>query len=349
MMKLARFVKHDQPLVIEQVDKPTPGPGELLVKVASCGICGSDIHGTSEGGMYTPGTIMGHEFTGEIVEVGTDQKDNWSIGERVTSFPAYFCGECESCLNGQQVFCEQLELIGVGLMNGAVNAHNGAFADYVVIDAKAGIRLAPNVSNEIGTLIEPLATSLHGFNWGKDAAKKQGMLVIGGGPIGLGIALWGQHQGIANVAISERSPERLEMAKHVTTHVIDASQHSDPVAAYTELTGAPPSVIYEAVGKPGIIQSMLPSIAPHTQIVVVGTCMEMDHFHPATACFKEVTLSFSIGYDMPEFQYVADCLAREEIDPSFLITDTISLDDLPDAFEALRQPTGQCKVMVRPN
>ena len=348
MMKLARFIAPDQPLVIEQVNKPTPGPGELLVKVASCGVCGSDIHGTAEGGMYTPGTIMGHEFTGEVVEVGAGQKDNWTLGERVTSFPAYFCGECESCLAGRQVFCEQLELIGVGLMNGAVNAHNGAFADYVVIDAKAAIRLAPNVSNQIGALIEPLATSLHGFNWGKDAAKRQGMLVIGAGPIGLGIALWGQHQGIENVVISERSPERLEMAKRVTTHTIDANQRLDPVAAYKELTGAAPSVIYEAVGLPGLIQSMLPQLAPRTQIVVIGTCMEMDHFHPATACFKEVTLSFSIGYEMAEFQYVADCLAREEIDPGFMITHSISLDDLPKEFEALRKPVTQCKVLVSP-
>lgn len=341
MMKKVRFETKGKPLVIEQTNKPTLGSGELLLKVTACGICGSDLHGTQPQGIYPPGTIMGHEFAGIIEEASGDQKDNWSIGERVTAFPGFFCGQCKSCRNGQAQFCEKFEPIGIG-------ARDGAFAEYVVIDAKSAVQLPTNVSDQFGALVEPLATGLHAFNWGKAAAQKQGMLIIGAGPIGLAIALWGREQGIKNVIISELSPERLEMAKQVSTQVIDANLHSDPVVAYRELTGEAPSAIFEAVGIPGLIQSMLPSIAPRTQVVVVGAGMEMDQIHPLTACFKEVNLTYSLAYDLAEFKEVVNKLACDAIDPSFMVTDTISLDELPKAFEALRTPTGQCKIIVRP-
>lgn len=159
---------------VTEVPKPKVGPEEVLVRVHYCGICGSDLEAYHTG-MYEPGVIIGHEFAGEVVQVGANAQ-GWKKGERVTVNDAIPCGFCRSCRRDQYTLCESLLMPGVTL--------NGGMAEYALLPAGALHRLPQGVSTRQGALIEPLAVVLHGIH---RSALRPGdrVLVMGAGPIGL--------------------------------------------------------------------------------------------------------------------------------------------------------------------
>ena len=156
------------------VPMPDVGSGEVLVQVHYCGICGSDLEAFHTG-MYEPGLIIGHEFAGEVAQVG-EAVDGWSVGDLVTTDDAIPCGRCPYCRQGQPTLCESLLMPGVTL--------DGGMAEHVVLPAKALHRLPEGVSTRQGALVEPLAVALHGVRRSALRAGEQ-VLVMGAGPIGL--------------------------------------------------------------------------------------------------------------------------------------------------------------------
>ena len=344
-MKAAVFHELGKPLAIETVATPQAGPGELVLKVHYCGICGSDLHATHPGAFVVPdGTILGHEFAGEIVESAVP---GWKVGEMVTALPNNACTDCRaaglgSCKDDLGILCPRNTLTGFH------PSAQGAYAEYIKVSAKEALRLPSAVKSREGATAEPLAVGLHAVTKGKVAMGDR-VLVLGGGPIGLAVAVFAKLAGARDVILSEYAPARREAAGAMgATAVIDpAKEEIGP--AFLARAGAAPDIIFDCVGAPGTIQTCVDLSRPFGRMVVVGVCMIEDKLLPMSAIFKELNMQFVLGYGRPDWRLVLDLLDSGRVDPRPMITDEISLEQLPSGFEALRKPSTQIKVLVRPN
>lgn len=339
-MKAVMFHGPGEPLTIETVDDPTPGPDDLILKVKDCGICGSDLHMTKPGSMaYPPKTVMGHEFAGEVYEVGKNVRDRWKVGMKACALPILACGVCPACRGGASLQCEDGAYIGLG-------QNSGAYAEFVRVRASQSAELAGAVSYRQGALVEPLAVGLHALRSAK-LEPGAAILIVGAGPIGLSLALWARFLGVRHIVVSERAPERIDMAARFgATDMVNPS--SDVGQQFRKVTGKPPDAVFDCVGAPGMLAHCISLAPPQGTIVAVGVCDQPDTFVPATALFKELTLRFVLGYRRPDFDFIIDMFRSERLDAEAMITDIVTFDAFPKAFEALRTPGHQCKVMLEP-
>jgi (R,R)-butanediol dehydrogenase/meso-butanediol dehydrogenase/diacetyl reductase len=172
------------------------------------------------------------------------------------------------------------------------------------------------------------------------------VLVLGAGPVGLATALWARSFGARTVAVSEKLAARLELAEEFgATHLIDASKQ-DVAAAFDAAAGHQPDVIFECVGVPGMLQDCITLAPTKGRVVVVGVCVQSDILMPVFAILKEISFQFVLGYSQQEFQHTIDMLGKGRIRGEPMLTDSIGLEELPEAFEALKQPASQCKVVL---
>jgi len=347
-MRAAILRETGKPLEIGALPDPSPGPGELVVRVASCGICGSDLHVACLPGGLPPGAVMGHEFAGEVVEVGPldaavagpAAAAPLRPGDRVCALPFIGCGRCGACLAGDGIRCPTLRTLGFGDVP-------GAFAEYARVGVGEAVRLPDAVSFAQGALVEPLAVGLHAVERAR-LAPGADVLVVGAGPIGLAVALWARFLGARHVVVSERAPDRRALADRFgATGTVDPAA-DDVATAFADLAGAAPDTVFECVGVKGLLQECLGLAAPRASVVVVGVCMEPDTLVPALGVAKELSLYFVVAYRRRDFELTLALLEQGRIPSTEMITDVVGLDDFPGAFEALKQPTTQCKVMLEP-
>jgi (R,R)-butanediol dehydrogenase/meso-butanediol dehydrogenase/diacetyl reductase len=339
-MQAAIFRALGKPLEIAEQPEPEPGPEELILRVKGCGICGSDLHAASIPPGLPANCVMGHEFAGEVVELGRDVGTRFRVGDRVCALPYIGCGRCALCLSGDGIRCEKIQPTGLGVVP-------GAYAEFVKVGANETLRLPESVSYRAGALVEPLSVGLHAVHVARLEPGAH-VLVIGAGPIGLAVTAWARCFGARTVMVSEKAPGRRALAeKFGATHVIDPGSEM-PGPAFVKAAGAAPDVIFECVGVPGLIQQTILLAPPRGRIVVVGVCMQPDTLFPMIAIVKEISLHFVLGYRKQDFQLTLDMLAAGRIAGEAMITDVVGLDALPGAFEALKQPTTQCKVMLEP-
>jgi (R,R)-butanediol dehydrogenase/meso-butanediol dehydrogenase/diacetyl reductase len=341
-MRAAVFNGVGKPLSIERVPDPAPEPDELLVKVSASGICGTDLHLSQLEGGLAPGSIMGHEFAGEIVAVGKQARGSWREGERIAVVPYLACGTCQACQDGGDVlFCPSVRYTGFGEVS-------GGYAELARVGSSEAVRLNARIPDAIGAMVEPLCVALQAVEHA-DLSSDARVLITGAGPIGLAVAHWARFQGTRDVIVSEPVESRLRMALELgATAVIDPSKQ-DVASAYEKEAGGPPDVIFECVGAPGLIQQGIELVRPKGRIIVVGVCMGEDRWSPGSAIQKSLTLHFSIGYRVRHFQLAIDMLAAERIRPAPMITQTVSFAAFPDTFEGLRHPSTQCKVILDPD
>lgn len=339
-MKAAVFEELGRPLVIEEVPDPTPEAGDLVLRVKSCGICGTDLHAAVVPSGLPPGTVMGHEFAGEVVEVGRDARGDWRAGDRACALPYIGCGRCVECLSGSGIHCASTRALGLGQLP-------GAYAEYVRVGGKEALRLPDGVDFRAGAMVEPLAVGLHAVHRA-ELTGGENVLVIGAGPIGLATALWARFLGARHVIVSERAPGRLETAAAFgATGGIDATKE-DVSEAFLKQAGRAPDVIFECVGAPGLLQECIMRAPARSRIVVVGVCTEPDTLMPVMAVVKELRVDFALAYRKQDFQFTLDMLASGRVDARPMLTDVVGFDAFGEAFEALKQPSTQCKVMLEP-
>lgn len=336
-MRAAVFKRPGVPLVIEDRPVPKPAEGQVLIKVARCGICGSDLHMTEhnpEGLGYPLDSVIGHEFSGEVVELGAGVS-KFAVGDRVAAHIMTGCGACLACLNGLPKHCEGFGSVGAG------------FAEYSLIPVRESIRLPDSLSFEDGALVEPLAVGLHAINAVRMEPGAR-ILVIGAGPVGLATIYWARLLQAGKIVATARTGQRAELAKSMGASAFLTPQEEMIEAVNAELGGWP-DYVFECVGLPGLLMQAINHVKPLGTVAVLGFCQKADPVVPAVASFfKEVVLRFPFAYSLSEFEQTADALDAGHVEPRAMITGHIGLDDLPGELEALRRRTHQCKVMVQP-
>ena len=345
-MRAAVFRAPGERLAIESVADPRPGVDDLVLKVMACGICGSDLHMSevcdTAGGMkpLPAGAVMGHEFSGEIVEIGAGVRGRWKVGQRVTALPFIGCGQCAACLSGQGHRCASVQYAGMGGLS-------GGYADYVRVAGHETLALPDGVSWEAGAMVEPLAVGLHAVEAGH-LKPGDAVLVIGAGPVGLSVALWCRQFGARHVIVSDLSPDRLALAASCgATDGIDA-RRENVVERFKRIAGGRPDIVFDCVGVPGSQQLAMDYAPTNGRIVVAGVCMQPDRIVPVKAITKELTVAYVYMYGRKDFALAIEMLDRGRIDASAMLTGEVGFSDFPAAFDSLRSDKSQCKVLLRP-
>ena len=313
---------------VVDVPDPTPEAGELVLSVLACGICGSDLKSHT---YFAPGTLLGHEFCGEVVAVGAGD-GGWREGQFVASLPLKACGRCRWCQADEPAHCETVDLLGVG-------GGPGAFAEYVRVSAAATVPLADGLG-ELGALVEPLAVGLHAVVAG-DLHPGDRVLVIGGGNVGAAVSVWARRLGAGEVVVSDPSPTRRDAAD-----LFGATGVHDPAEGQAP-TGF--DLVVECVGLPGLVQAAVDAARVRGRVVIAGVCTQPDQFVPVTAVLKEVRLDFAVYYRMAEFAQAAQLLASGAIDASAFVSGRVGLGGVTDAFATLLSPgSTDRKILVTP-
>ena len=226
---------------------------------------------------------------------------------------------------------------------GYSSTYPGAYGEYVLMGAPLLLRVPDNVPDRVAATTEPCAVGLHAV---REARLQPGerVLVMGAGPIGLMTLLWLKEQGAGHVAVSEFAAPRRELAARLGADLV-LDPASESVATRLTQAGGPPEVVFECVGVEGTLQQAMDLVARRGRVVVVGVCMPEDRIRPMTGINKHLTLQFVLGYTPEEFKETLEALGSGRVDPSVLVTRTVTLDELPDAFRSLSDPT-DCKVML---
>lgn len=336
-MRAAVFKGPDRPWAVEIVPDPTPGPGEMILKVDRCGICGSDVHMTSGRGVTMPNDcIMGHEYVGEVVAIGQGVADR-RIGDTIAAMPFAGCRVCDTCRSGDELLCER-----------GVKPYIGGFAEYVRVAASSSLKLPADLSIGDGALIEPLAVGLHGVRLAQSLAGKR-VLVLGAGPIGLAVMSALRAERAGRIAAAARSERRRELAMVMGADGFVVTGPDDR-ARVAEALGGAPDIVFECVGMPGALDLCIRFVRANGSVISLGHCAEPDPISVARATSKQVRLIFSAGYTLPEFIRIAEALGSGQIEASAMISETIALDGVGDAIIGLRSGAREAtKIHVDPN
>jgi (R,R)-butanediol dehydrogenase/meso-butanediol dehydrogenase/diacetyl reductase len=325
----AAVVGSDGSMSVEQVTDPTPGPGQLLLQVSGCGICGSDLKARPA---MPGGTVMGHEFCGEVVGVGPQVSEEWREGVRAAVLPVFSCGKCAWCSAGEVAHCSSARLVGLG-------GSPGGFAELALASATLSFVVPENVPEAHGALVEPFSVGLHTARIAK-IAPGNSVLVLGAGSVGLTTIRWAKEMGAKDIVVADPVAARRELSSQ-----FGATAAIDPVQ---EDLGGNYDVVIDCVGKPGLLNSCVTAANTKGRIVVAGVCAEPDPFVPISALLKELTVAFSVYYLPEEFRCVIDAFASGSIDPSPLISGTVPLEGINDAFRSVAESTNHSKILVDP-
>ncbi|MBV1918469.1 MAG: alcohol dehydrogenase catalytic domain-containing protein [Sphingomonadaceae bacterium] len=339
-MRAAVYKSAELPLEIRDIDVPVAEAGEVLIQVARAGICGSDLHVKEYGGQ-PEGVVFGHEYAGVVTRLGAGT-EGWSVGDRVVSLPIHPCGTCDACNVGKIALCEKIVFTGFSL------DHSGAYAEYAAAPAHSLHRVPNNVGFDAAAMVEPLSVSRRAVSMAP-ITQDSVVLVIGTGPIGAGAVQFAKLAGARQVIVSETSQERRQLALDVGASAVIDPAAGDLGEQLKAIAGRLPDVVIEAVGVPGLIQQAISVCAYEATIVVVGACFKEDHFMPAQALSHELTIRFSNCYTHEDFGAVIEALASGDLDPSAIHTGTLTLDEVPSAFDALMTSKSGCKTLIDPS
>ena len=334
-MKAAIYPGQGKRIFIADMPDPTPGPDDVVIKVARCGVCGTDLSMT-KGGMWDYGANcqIGHEYAGEIVALGKTV-EGFSPGEKITAVPSLSCGQCEACKHGNPVLCRS-----------ATGTAMVGFADYARIPASVAVKLPNTLSFTDGALIEPLAVSLYGV---RHAGITPGarVLVLGGGAVALYAIYWARRLGAGRMVAMSRSARRRDLCLQMGADEFIAYGPSE-IGAVTEALGGAPDIVFECVGSEGMLGKAVMHAANFGKIVSLGFCTAPDPIMPAIAAYKCVSMQFLVGYTMRDFLYIADQMDKGHAAPKATVTSEAPLSALPEIFDKLRGPNEETKVHITP-
>ncbi len=332
-MKAAIYPGHGKPIVIEHRPDPQPGPDDVIIRVARCGICGTDLSMT-KGGMWDFGENVqfGHEYAGEIVEIGRNVT-GFKPGERIAVLPSVACGTCAGCKHDNNVLCQATP----------GTAMHG-FAELARVPVSVATKLPQVLSMADGALIEPLAISLYGVKLAAIQPDDR-VLVLGGGAVALYAIYWARRLGAGRIAAMSRSPRRRALALEMGADAFIGYGENE-VGEVIEALGGPPQLVFECVGAEGMMMKSIMHVGQFGKVVSLGFCTSPNPVMPSLASYKCAAIQFAVGYSMKEFHYIANQMDKGHCDPKAIITNDIGLADLPKMMDVLRGPNEETKVHV---
>ena len=362
--------------------EPDPGPGQVRIEVIRCGICGSDLHarhgidqwadlavrvGYDRFGRSDQPVVFGHEFSGRVAEYGPKCRKDVANGAPIVALPL---------LRNED-----------GVDTTGLSQHApGAYAEQLLVQESMMMPVPNGLDPAVAALTEPMAVALHAVRRG-EVGKRDVAVVIGCGPVGLGVILMLKATGVRTVIASDYSSGRRALAERCGADlVVDPSQdspyepHDDPgwlsslpnalelafdtreklerlpvgwwhAWRLAERLGVAPKrpVIFECVGVPGVIADIVDSAPLFSRVVVAGVCVGPDTFMPALAINKEIDLQFVLGYTPLEFRDTLHMLADGKVDPRPMITGTVGLSGVDGAFSDLADPEKHAKILIDPS
>jgi len=338
-------------LRIEEVDEPgSPGPSEVVVRVATCGICGTDLHEYVAGPIVTPvephpltgaqnPQILGHEFSGEVVATGS-AVTSVRGGDRVAIMPLAYCGSCAYCRRGLQHLCATMGCVGLSHAWGGMGAL-ATVAEYQVV------RLPDAVSYEQGALIEPTAVAAYGV---ERAGVQPGdsVLVTGAGPIGALAVLCAHGAGAATVFVSEPNAARRARAEALGVAVVlDPTDVDVPAFLHDETDGLGVDVAVECSGHPNGFNAAIASLRRRGTLAQTGLFVGEAVVEPMLWSLNDLSIIGTWCYWVYDFDRIAAQIGAGSLPVERVITSTVGLDDAPDAFARLASGAAdEIKVLV---
>ncbi len=330
-------------LEIAELPEPTPGPGEVLVRVAACGICGSDVHGyDGSSGRRIPPIVMGHEAAGRIAAVGSGVK-GFAEGDRVTFDSTIYCGACGPCRRGEVNLCDNRQVMGVSCSD---YRRAGAFAEYVVVPSRIVYRLPDNLSFAEAAMLEAVAVAVHAVSLAQVSSRTA--LVLGAGMIGLLVLQALRVAGCPQVFVADIDVSRLKLAQEVgATTVLSADAGlMEQVLQLTSGVGV--DVAVEAVGRNETVGAAIESVRKGGTVVLVGNISPEVTLPLQKVVTRQIRLQGSCA-SAGEYPQAMELLATGAIQVKSLITAIAPLDEGPQWFERLhaREPN-LMKVVLTP-
>ena len=311
--------------------------GEVIVKVSCCGICGTDIHiyqGHMDNRVQVP-HVMGHEFCGKIIAIA--EQSIFKVGDRVAIEPVISCGQCEACRRGLSYICLNVRLLGVDTP--------GGFQQYVAVPVHCLHKLSESVSDRVAALVEPLAVAVHDV---RRAGVQTGdhVVIIGGGPIGLLIALVVRYSG-GHALVLEINPYRLKIARSLGFEAINP-QEEDPVKAVEKAVGGVGvDVVFEVSGSKAGVAMVTEFVRPHGVISLIGIFDEPQAVDLRKIWLRELTLHGSRIYTRDDFSQAVKLAGDGCLPLESLISHEIPLSELGTTLEQLSSGTNSMKMIVR--
>jgi L-iditol 2-dehydrogenase len=325
---------------VEEVEKPSVRPGHALVRVAACGVCGSDIPRMLSKGAHVMPLICGHEFAGFVEALGNGV-EGFSVGELVTVPPLIPCLKCDQCMRGHPSRCLDYDYFG--------SRRDGAYAEFVGVPATNLVKVPQTMDPTAASLVDPAAIAIHAI-WQGELKAGQNAAVVGCGPIGLFAIQWMKLMGARNIVAIDIAEDKLEMARTAG-------------ATHTLLSGQPDAdlprchLIVEAAGHPSAINQAVQLAGPGGHVVFIGiptadvalTNRSFSHFLRQEVSLHGAWNSFSGPFPGDEWTAAIDKLATGALRWDFMITHDLPLEALPDMFQHFAEKKGAAKVVFRPS
>lgn len=327
-------------LRIEPRPYPAPGPGDVVVEVSHCGVCGTDLHMVVEG-WGAPGSIGGHEWSGRVVEVG-DDVTAFTPGDAVVGGTTPGCGSCELCSEDRPSLCTVRSQPGT-------SAPDGAFARYVCKPTAGVVAVPAGLDLRTAALAEPLAVALHAVNQ-SGLRPGQRALVTGAGPIGALVVVALRARGITDIVVSEPNPLRQELARSLGAAVVEPADLEVPsIAEPARIVDGAFHAALECSGRADAMTAACAQLQRRGTLVLVGTGIASPHFDPNRILLNELVVTGAFEYDAGGIEDAVELLASGTADVSALVEpDDVDLDGLLDAMTALAAGRIAGKVLVTP-
>lgn len=328
---------------LREFPDPVPEPGKAVVRIAYCGICGTDVHAYQSGEPYNP-AICGHEWCGTVAAAGADTPVR--EGDRVAIGIAGACGRCATCRRGDPEHCETAFAGLIGL--GPLAAPHGGFAPAIAIDAGRLYGLDDALDDVQGALLEPATIALHAV---RRTAIRLGdcVVVIGAGPIGLLVAQCARAAGAGALVVIEPRPYRRALAGRLGADLlVDPTQEDagERIAAFTGRAGA--DVVFECAGIPATVDAAVQLCRRGGRVSLVGVPAAPATIDAAGWLVKEIRLTSSLGYLREEFELTQALVKDGRLDLAPLHSATVGLSGLAGAFDALASSPDDIKILVDP-
>lgn len=339
---------------IEEVNEPpAPPPGQVQVKVAWCGICGTDLHEYVAGPLYIPlerphpltgvqaPVMIGHEMAGEVIAVG-EGVENFASGDRIAACPIIGCGECRWCRTGSMAQCDRVAFLGTSWTGGAL-------AERLNLFAYQCYHLTDGISDEVGALVEPFSATVRAIAQ-SGAGADDNVAIIGAGPIGLMALMAARVRGAKRVVAFEVAAKRIEAARLCGADAVIDPSREDPERAALDVTGGEGfDVVVECAGQPATVLMAGRLTRTRGRLVIMGVFEKPAALDLTDIVFREKTVSGSMsGYGLYDetIQMMGDPRFRGDV----LISDRIGLDELVSKgyHGLLQEKDKHVKILVRP-